>query len=177
MVNCDKEIHSLSREEDITYLNIDPALQASTDLEQAFDFIETAINKGKNVTVLCQSGNSKSATVIAYYIMRKLLLNPFKSIDLLKSKHARIRINNELNSLICREAKKLGLMAVPTSNTSKYPAMSGIYFAVIIISFFVILYLSLSMMTQSPAKSTSSSASYTSKPSSSSARTTKKRSK
>ena len=149
MINCDKEIHSLSREEDVTYLNLDPSDITSESLQNAFDFIETAINSNKNVTVLCQSGNFKSATIIAYYLMRKCQISPFKSVDLVKQIRPKTRLNATLNALLSREAKRYGLLKATDSGSSS-KMNTGIYFVIVVVAFFGLLYFSLNMLTKSP---------------------------
>ena len=156
VVNCCKEIHSLSREEDVTYLNIDPANESTEELEKAYDFIENAINKGKNITVLCQSGSGKSAAVVSYYIMRKYLMNPFDAIEYIKTYHTKIRINPTIHSFICREAKKLGLMI--TSNDASKKSVygwsrSGLYFILFGSLFFGLVYFGLVFLTSKPSPS------------------------
>lgn len=150
VINCDKEIHSLSREEDVTYLNIDPANENTEELEKAYDFIENTINKGKNITVLCQSGSGKSAAVISYYVMRKYLINPFDAIEYIKTYHAKVRINPTIHSFICREAKKLGLM-ITNNDASKKSAYSlsrsALYFILFGSLFFGALYFGLVFLT------------------------------
>ena len=156
VISCDKEIHSLSREEDVNYLNIDPANENFEDLEKAYDFIENTINKGKNVTVLCQTGYGKSAAVVVYYVMRKYSLNPFEAIEYVKKYHQKVRINPTITSFICREAKKLGLMITsdqkkPGRNWSR----SGLYFILFAAIFFGLIYFGLVLLT--PASNSTSS--------------------
>lgn len=145
IINCDKEIHSTSREENITYLNIDPTNENLSDYDKAYDFIERALNSGKTILVLCQTGNGKSAGIIVYYIMKKLSKNPFESIDILKKIRSKIRIPTIVSNFITREAKRLGLLTIPTKgNKHNY---TGYYILFGVSVFFVVLYFILDMLT------------------------------
>ena len=153
---CDKEIYSLGREEDITYLNIDPSDDIPENWSKAYDFIENVVNSGKNITILCQSGNAKSAVIVAYYIMRRLLINPFAAVEKLKGFRSKIRISPSLNALLSREAKKLGLGLLSASSSGLKQGDSsgwksrtmGIVFVSIIILFFGVLYFALDSVTK-----------------------------
>lgn len=151
---CDKEIYSLGREEDITYLNIDPSDDIPENWTKAYDFIDDAVNGGKNITVLCQSGNAKSAVIVAYYIMKRLSVSPFAAVDKLKEFRSKIRISPSLNALLSREAKKLGLLAASSSGLKQGESgnksrIMGIIFVSVIVLFFAILYFALDSATKS----------------------------
>lgn len=148
---CDKEIYGLGREEDISYLFIDPSDDVPENFSKAFDFIEGAINGGKNITVLCQSGNAKSAVVIAYYIMRRLSISPFAAVDMLKGMRPSVRISPSLSALLSREAKKLGLLTATNSalkSASSNSRFTGVMIVSLLVLFFGILYFALDAMTK-----------------------------
>jgi len=153
VIICDKEIYSLGREEDITYLNIDPSDDIPENWTKAYDFIENVINSGNNITILCQSGNTKSAVIVAYYIMRRLLINPFAAVEKLKGIRSKIRISPSLNALLSREAKKLGLLSASSSGlkqgeTGWKSRTMGVVFVSIVILFFGVLYFTLDSLTE-----------------------------
>jgi len=70
VVNCQGDLHGLSREKDITYLNIDPEV-SSKGYEESYQFIDAALTAGSNVTVLCQTGLAKAAAIVLYYVMKR----------------------------------------------------------------------------------------------------------
>lgn len=136
VVNCDKEIHSLSREEDVKYLNIDPSDRKSSIFEESFEFIDKSIQKGRNVTVLCETGNSKAAAIVVYYVMKKQLLTHTESIEIVKRFRGKIRIRPELLSALFKEEKKL----MPLIKDKKSKKNSAILVCGIIILVFGVLF-------------------------------------
>ena len=91
VVNCAADMHGLSGEKDVKYLNVDPDI---TDcFEDSYTFIEKALTKGKNVTVHCQNGLGKSAAIILYAVMRLTSCTLADSHRLLK----KCRKNHDLN--------------------------------------------------------------------------------
>lgn len=121
VVNCDKNIHSLSREDDIKYCNVDPTEGKSDALQEAHSFIETELAQGNNVTVLCETGNNKSATIVAYFIMKCLGLTHTAAIDHLKQYRSRIRIKDELLSLLFKEERKLKVTSKNGKSGGQFP--------------------------------------------------------
>lgn len=148
VIICDKEIFSLGREEDITYLNIDPSDDIPENWSKVYDFIEKAIINSNNITILCQSGNAKSAVIVAYYIMRRLSISPFAAVEKLKGFRSQVRISPSLNALLSREAKKLGLLStsIPGQKEGGSGMKSrtmGIIFVSVVVLFFAVLYFAL----------------------------------
>ena len=70
VVNCQSDMHGLSQEKEVKYLNIDPVDNSASCLELAYRFICTAVEKGDNVLIFCQSGSGRSAAVALYYLMK-----------------------------------------------------------------------------------------------------------
>ena len=70
VVNCQQDMHGLSREQNVTYCNVDPDV-SSKAYEESFQFIDKSLKEGKNVTVLCQTGTARSAALVLYFLMKK----------------------------------------------------------------------------------------------------------
>lgn len=136
VVNCDKEIHGLSREEDVKYLNLDLTNKKASDFDDAFDFINANLRNGKNVTVLCGSGNSKAAAIVVYYIMRKKLITQLQSVETVKSFRNKIRIRPELTTMILKEEKKL----LPLIQAKRTSNSNIIYIIIGVLIFFGLLF-------------------------------------
>ena len=88
-VNCGGiDLYGYSREEGVTYLNIDPddsVLNGSaTVFDDAFAFIDKALTGSNNIVVFCQNGLSKSASVVLYYIMKKKKLSLSDAVKLME---------------------------------------------------------------------------------------------
>lgn len=71
VVNCQQDLHGLSREKDVTYCNVDPDV-SSKAYEESYQFIDKALSAGNNVTILCQTGLAKSAAILLYFLMKKM---------------------------------------------------------------------------------------------------------
>ena len=69
-VNCQTDMHGLSQEEGVKYLNVDPIDNNASCLELAYRFINSSLEKGENVLVFCHSGYGRSAAVVIYYLMK-----------------------------------------------------------------------------------------------------------
>lgn len=94
VVNCCKEIHGLSQETDVRYLKIDPEEDDDNVFEASYEFIDTELEKGKNVVVHCESGLNQSASVIVYYLMKRgklSLAESYKSVKAQRKKEIKIR--------------------------------------------------------------------------------------
>lgn len=107
VVNCAADMHGLSQEKEVKYLNIDPEIKNS--YEEAFVFIDKALLRGKNVTVQCQNGLGKSAAIILHYLMKKTPSSLADSHRLLKKsrKDHVLNIKPELTISLMVEEKKL----------------------------------------------------------------------
>lgn len=55
-------------------------------LDQAFEFIDTAVNSGNKVLVHCFAGKSRSATVVIAYLMKKHSMRLEAALEYLKAK-------------------------------------------------------------------------------------------
>jgi protein-tyrosine phosphatase len=71
VVNCDTDQHLLCREENISYLKVDPIVDKPTCLDKSFRFIDEALELGKNTLITCHTGYGKSACILIYYIMKR----------------------------------------------------------------------------------------------------------
>ena len=106
VVNCAADMHGLSGEKDVKYLNIDPDL--NNNYEDSFIFIDKALSKGKNVVVQCQNGLGKSAAIVLYFLMRKTPCSLADSHRLLKKSRKDLKLNIKpdlINQLIAEEKK------------------------------------------------------------------------
>ena len=70
VVNCQQDMHGLSREQDVVYCNVDPDV-SSKSYEESFQFMDKSLTAGLNVTVLCQTGTARSAALVLYFLMKK----------------------------------------------------------------------------------------------------------
>ena len=63
--------------------------------EVAFDFIDGALKKSEDTVVLvhCQAGMSRSATILASYLMKLKGLTSDEALTLLKSKRSKVSPN------------------------------------------------------------------------------------
>ena len=109
VVNCQEDQHGLSRENDIEYLNCDPDVDPNYCFINAIKFIDSALTKGHNVTVLCQNGLGKSAVLVLYYLMQKNSSSLADSHRLLTKtrKNKSLNIKPDLMNLLISEEKKL----------------------------------------------------------------------
>lgn len=107
VVNCAADMHGLSGEKDVKYLNIDP--EEGDCFEDSFNFIKKALSKGKNVVVHCQNGLGKSAVIVIYFLMRIMSFTLADSHKLLKQsrKNFKLNIRPELVEKLIAEEKKL----------------------------------------------------------------------
>ena len=107
VVNCAADMHGLSGEKDVKYLNIDP--ENSDCFEESFNFIKRALSKGRNVVVHGQNGLGKSAAIVVYFVMRILSSTLADSHKLLKQsrKNFKLNIKPELVVKLIAEEKKL----------------------------------------------------------------------
>jgi hypothetical protein len=109
----------LSKEESVKYHNIDVTDDSLDVLKSAYAFIDKALSKGKNVTVLCETGNMKSATTIIYYLMRKISYPSQDALDLVKKARASVRLKPSLLEMLAKEDKTLGLKSAPRRISSR----------------------------------------------------------
>ncbi|XP_068232676.1 dual specificity protein phosphatase 3-like [Palaemon carinicauda] len=81
----------------ITYLGLDlldlPFVNITVHFEKAVDFIDEAINSGGTVLVHCRQGRSRSATIVAAFLMLKRNMTAAKALTLLRESRE-IRPNN-----------------------------------------------------------------------------------
>ena len=69
-VNAQTDMHGLSKEESVKYLNVDPIDNNFSCVELAFRFIEKAVEGGDNVLIFCHTGTGRSAAVALYFLMK-----------------------------------------------------------------------------------------------------------
>ena len=164
VVNCAADMHGLSGEKDVKYLNIDP--EEGDCFEDSFNFIKKALSKGKNVVVHCQNGLGKSAVIVIYFLMRIMSYTLADSHKLLKQsrKNFKLNIKPELvEKLIAEEKKLLGnnsiclngrkIVYLDSSRSRKAgPNASGfpIIPCVVLVGFIAVLYGALVLATGKP---------------------------
>lgn len=83
-------------------------------LEQALNFIEQTQQNEKPIPIVvhCESGISRSATVIIAYLMRKLTLDYENALEFLRQKHPTASPNKNFESQL-RLYEKMGFRADP----------------------------------------------------------------
>jgi hypothetical protein len=115
VVNCSKEIHGFARETDVNYLKIDPDDEDTNNLfEDSYVFIDSVLEKGKNVLVHCDNGINKSAAIVLYYLMKKSDKSLGESYKLLKTQRKKdIKIRPQiLQQLISAEKRLRGTISI-----------------------------------------------------------------
>lgn len=166
VVNCAADMHGLSGEKDVKYLNIDP--ENSECFEESFNFIRKALSKGKNVVVQCQNGLGKSAVIVLYFLMRIMSFSMADSHKLLKQsrKNFKLNIKPELvikliaeerklrgDSSICLDGRKIVYL-----DSSRYRKSGGaatgfpIIPCVVLVGFVAVLYGTLVLVVRSSSK-------------------------
>lgn len=103
IINVTKEISNYYPEQFI-YKNYDVS-DVNTDsiihfLEEAYDFIKE--HSDKNILVHCFMGASRSASLVAYYLMREYNMSLEEAIIFLKGKRSIININSTFVSELSR---------------------------------------------------------------------------
>lgn len=91
IVNCAENL-SNNYPNDYTYFNI-PVLDTETDNKKMFMYLDNAVNKirlfhnhGYNVLVHCYAGKSRSATVVAAYLIKFYNFNVYDAVNFIVSK-------------------------------------------------------------------------------------------
>lgn len=111
VINCAKDLHGFSKEEDVIYLNIDPLVPSDetkdNHFEECYQFINDETNGGNNVLITCHSGLNKSAAIVLYFIMKKNSLNLADSIRLIKRYRNDIKPNPELIRLLMKQEMEI----------------------------------------------------------------------
>lgn len=109
VVNCEKDIHGSSKEEGITYLNIDPEEDEGASFELALAFIDKHCGDGGSATVLvhCLTGNGRSAGVVLYYLMKRANCTLAEAHRALKKTKPTIAPRAGLVRLLLAEERKL----------------------------------------------------------------------
>ncbi|VDP05640.1 unnamed protein product [Soboliphyme baturini] len=62
-----------------------------SSFDECFEFIDSHISSGRNVLVHCQVGVSRSATVVAAYLMKKLNIGVHEALAIIKAKRSCIK--------------------------------------------------------------------------------------
>lgn len=119
VINCEKDIHGSSKEEGITYLNIDPEADEGASFELALAFLDKHCADDGSATVLvhCLTGNGRSAGVVLYYLMKRAKCTLAEAHRALKKIKATIAPRAGLVRLLLAEERKLyrGLESVSLS--------------------------------------------------------------
>ncbi len=70
VVSCCEDMHGFAKEENVTYLRIDPDYDEDRHFEESCQFIQNSlIRDEQNVVVFCDNGNVKSAMILCYFLM------------------------------------------------------------------------------------------------------------
>lgn len=98
VVNCDTDLFGLAKEKEIRYLKVDPSIDhddpqkcfehAFKIFEISFKFLDQELASGHNVLVHCEKGITKSASIVIYFLMKKLsvsLAQAFKEVKKYRS--------------------------------------------------------------------------------------------
>jgi hypothetical protein len=111
VINCAKDLHGYSKEDDVEYLNIDPLVPSNetkdNHFEECYQFINDETNDGNNVLITCLNGLNKSAAILLYFIMKKKSINLADSFRLIKKYRDDIKPNPELIRLLMKHEKEI----------------------------------------------------------------------
>ena len=84
--------------EDFNYLVLNAMDTTNTDLSKHFDytnsFIDEAFNSGSKILIHCMAGRSRSATILAAYIIHKFGIDYENTIRSIKSKRCIVEPNS-----------------------------------------------------------------------------------
>lgn len=94
VVSCCQDMHGFAKEENVTYLRIDPDYDENTHFEESFEFIQQALSaeKPQSVVVFCDSGNVKSAMILCYFLMVNDSMSLSDAYDRLRSCRPSVKI-------------------------------------------------------------------------------------
>lgn len=84
----------------------------SQHFEQTFGFIDGALSQGTGVLVYCGAGISRSTTVLAAYLMRKLKIGAQDAVEMIQKKRQVARPNNGFMKQLKEFQNKLGIIVV-----------------------------------------------------------------
>jgi hypothetical protein len=107
VVNCCQDMHGFAKETDVNYLKIDPDDEDDDHLDESFKFIQAALNSFKTVVVHCETGYSKSAVVVLYFLMVKNGCTLGDSYDELRISRGDLKIPPRLAKLLLKKEKVL----------------------------------------------------------------------
>lgn len=163
VVSCCQDMHGFSKEADVEYLKIDPSDEGDDHFEESYKFLERHLAQKKNVVVHCENGFSKSAVILAYFLMKKMNISLAESYRILQDSRGGIRMPPSLVKLLMRaEVKMRGLNSIrlngklietldgslnfkkdstPKKSQSKTgKSNAGMYVGVGLVVFFAVLY-------------------------------------
>jgi len=108
VINCEKDIHGVSKEEGVTYLKIDPESDDGKCFELSYLFLERELSEKSSVVLVhCQSGNGRSCGIMIYYLMRKLNISLANAHRALRRLRPKISPRGSLVSLLLKEEKRM----------------------------------------------------------------------
>jgi protein-tyrosine phosphatase len=89
---------SLEKDIEVQKLNIRPGQDANLlpDLVRAVSFIESGVNEGKNVLISSLDGRSRSAAIVAAYLIKSQNLSVPKALELLRNKRPIVEISENV---------------------------------------------------------------------------------
>jgi protein-tyrosine phosphatase len=88
----------LEKDIEVQKLNIRPGQDANLlpDLVRAVSFIESGVNEGKNVLISSLDGRSRSAAIVAAYLIKSQNLSVPKALELLRNKRPIVEISENV---------------------------------------------------------------------------------
>jgi Dual specificity phosphatase, catalytic domain len=108
VINCEKDIHGVSKEDFVKYLKIDPESDEGKCFELSYLFLERELSEKSSVVLVhCQSGNGRSCGIVLYYLMRKLNLSLANAHRALRRLRPKIHPRGNLVTLLLKEEKRL----------------------------------------------------------------------
>jgi hypothetical protein len=107
VVSCCVDMHGFAKEAAVNYLKIDPSDEDNDHFDEAFDFIDANLCRNKNVVVFCESGLSKSAAILCYFLMKKRSIPLGESYTILQKSRGGLRLPPSLVKLLMQAEKRL----------------------------------------------------------------------
>jgi len=108
VINCEKDIHGVSKEEGVKYLKIDPEADDGKCFELSYLFLERELSEKSSVALVhCHSGNGRSCGIMIYYLMRKLNISLANAHRALRRFRTKIQPRGSLITLLLKEEKRM----------------------------------------------------------------------
>lgn len=102
VVSCCQDMHGFAKEDNVSYLKIDPDYDENTHFEEAYEFIVEALTgvNPRNVVVFCDSGNVKSAMILCYFLMVNESISLCEAYGRIRSNRPSVKIFPRLMKIL-----------------------------------------------------------------------------